>query len=181
MAADFAARVQRLEDRTELRDLAARYSQAIDDRDFDAVVDCFSREATVGRAESGQDGSGPEAVRAFYARQMRDMHMTFHYPHTQQVSFDGPDRANGVVNAQAEMAVAGTLVISSLRYLDRYVREEGRWKIDERRMHFFWIMDARELTTRALSAERIAWPGEPRPAELPETLATYRAFRARVG
>lgn len=181
MTGELEARVRRLEDRLELRDLAARYSQAVDDRDFDTVVDCFSEDATVGRAESGQDGSGPESVRAFYARQMRDMHMTFHYPHTQQVTFDGPDSANGVVNAQAEMAVDATLVVSSLRYLDRYAREAGRWKIAERRMHFFWIMDARELATRASSAERIAWPGEPRAAELPETLATYQAFRARVG
>lgn len=178
---ELEARIRRLEDREELRELIARYANAIDDRDFDRVVACFSREASVGRADGSRGGQGPDGVRAFYTETMRPMRVTVHTPHTQVLDFTGPDTATGVVLCHAEMAIDGTLVLSALRYHDEYVREDGAWKFLARRMHFFYMMDVTELPERIFDADRVRWPGPPGPAQIPEGSAAYRRFVEQMG
>jgi hypothetical protein len=177
---DLESRIRRLEDRQELWDLAARYCQVVDDRDIDGIVSVFSSDPTVKHADGSVGGRGPEGVRAYYEGRLKGVGVCFHYPHTQLVEFDGDDRASADVNSHAEMAVDGQMIVGALRYRDEYVREAGAWKIAQRTMRFFYLMPAIELPERLLGPDRKRWP-EVGPAELPESVPTYQAFRARVG
>ena len=178
---DLAARVQRLEDRQELADLVTRYCIAVDDRDLDALISLFSSDARMGHADGSAGGAGTEGITRYYEERLRGVGTCFHYFHSQLIDFDGPDDATGVVLAHAEMAVDGRMIVGAIRYHDTYAREGGAWRFRERRLRFFYLMDATELPEQIQGVDRKRWPGAPEPAELPDSLETYQAFRARVG
>ena len=52
-ASDVLARIDRLESLDEIRQLAAKYSLALDMRDLDALVNLFPEDVQVGRDKSG--------------------------------------------------------------------------------------------------------------------------------
>ena len=53
-ASDVLARIDRLESVDEIRQLAAKYSLALDMRDLDALVNLFPEDVRVGRDKVGQ-------------------------------------------------------------------------------------------------------------------------------
>jgi len=177
---ELEARVRRLEDRFAIRELVARYSAAVDDRDVDAIVDCFTRDgAFVGQAN--RDTRGSEAIRAYYRSRISRFGASFHYPHAFITEFDGDDDAHGVVSAHAEMAIAGEAVWTALRYHDRYRREEGRWRFAERSLRFWYFMKLSELPKGMAEELRVRVDGGLHPAELPESLPTYQRLRDESG
>lgn len=172
---DLSHRIRRLEDRQELTDLVARYSVAVDDRDMNALGDLFSNKATVQHSQGLS--TGREAVIAFYRERLSQFGPTYHYPHTQTVDLVSDNEATGIVTAHAEMAIGKETVIAALRYLDRYVREDGQWKFLERVIRFLYVLPLRELPAHLSEPLRKRWPGTaPAEVELPETLDTWKAF-----
>lgn len=176
-----AARVRQLEDRRELGDLVARYCIAVDDRDLDTLIPLFTSDARMGHADGSAGGTGEASIRRYYEERLSGVATCFHYPHAQLVDFVDDDTATGVVLAHAEMAVDDQMVIAAIRYHDSYLREGGAWRFRERRLRFFYLMDVTELPTSIHGRDRKRWPGPPEPADLPDSLETYRSFRARVG
>jgi uncharacterized protein (TIGR02246 family) len=167
--------VQRLADRQELADLVARYGRCVDDRDLDAVADMFTSDATF------DSRSGPVAGRAavldYYRKQLLSYTVTYHYAHSQTVDFLDDDTATGVVQAHAELAIDGRGVQVALRYTDEYRREDGRWRFRSRRAQQLYGLPMDELGRSLGDETRKRWPGaEPGPADIPESLPTYRAF-----
>jgi hypothetical protein len=57
---------------------------------------------------------------------------------------------------------------------------DGRWRFASRRLLFWYFTDADELAATIVSPDRKRFRTAPRPADLPESLGTYRAFRERV-
>lgn len=178
---DVVARLQRIEDRQALTDLVTRYCIAVDDRDLDAIIELFSSDARMGHADGSAGGSGHDGIHEYYEARLRGVGMCFHYPHAQLVEFASDDEATGVVLAHAEMSIGEQLIVGAIRYHDEYVRERGTWRFRERRLRFFYLMDSGELAEHHGDPERKRWPGPPETAELPDSLETYQAFRARVG
>jgi len=174
-------RVGRLEDRQELADLVTRYCIAVDDRDLDALIPLFTSDARMGHADGSAGGSGSDGIRRYYEERLKGVGACFHYWHSQLVDFTGDDAASGVVLAHAEMAVDDQMVVGAIRYHDDYRREDGSWRFGARGLRFFYLMDATELPAAIHSPDRKRWPGPSEPAELPDSLETYRTFRARVG
>jgi ketosteroid isomerase-like protein len=172
---DLRTRLQRIEDRFEIGDLVHRYAVAVDDRDMDALRDCYTRDAvfdSVGGRTVGRD-----AVVDYYAGRFRLMGPTRHLPTSTLVEFLGADDARGQVLAHAELAMGGKTIFSALRYDDRYRREEGHWRFQERRVDQLYAMPLEELVTGLADPLRKRWPGtEPAPADIPEGLASWQAF-----
>ena len=169
-------RLQRLEDRFAIQDLVAEYCRAIDDRDLDAFVDCFTADGVLRHRDGVMRLNGRDALRNYYAERFKQYGVTFHYPHAHVVRFDGPDAAHGWVSAHAEMGLAGEGWIAAFRYTDRYRREEGRWRFAERELAAWYYLPLADLPHGLGQTLRKHYKGELIAAELPESLETYRTL-----
>jgi len=89
------------------------------------------------------------------------------------------DHATGTVLAHAELALEGTTYQVGLRYVDTYRREDGTWLFGSRTVCFLYFMPLGDLVNGGLGApDRKRYPDVgPIPADLPETLATWRAAK----
>ena len=165
MTTDLEARIRNLEDRVELGDLIARYGRYVDDRDYEALGTLYSHDAvfdTVGGPKTGH-----QAVLDYYRERLALFGPTYHYPHTQEITFTSADQAEGLVCAHAELAIDGEAVWVAIRYDDRYVREDGRWLFRERAVNFLYVMRLSELPHTMGHELRKRWPGtDPEPADL---------------
>jgi hypothetical protein len=148
-------RLSRLEDRFAIMDLVAAYCAAIDGRDLDGFVGCFTADGVIRHADYG---------------------VTFHYPHSHAVVIDGPDAAHGTVTAHAEMALDGEAWLAAFRYADTYRREDGAWRFADRELACWYYMPLSQLSEGMASHLRKHYRGELIPAELPESLASYKAW-----
>lgn len=174
-------RLRRLEDRFAIADLVAAYCAAIDGRDLDAFVACFTEDGVIRHEDGVMRLEGRVAIGDYYAARFPQYGVTFHYPHSHVVRPAGPDEATGVVTAHAEMSLDGEAWIAAFRYTDRYRREDGRWRFAERALACWYYMRLADLPGGIGSALRKHYRGELLPAELPESLATFKAWRQNGG
>ena len=158
-------------------DLVADYCAGIDNRDLDLFVSCFTEDAVVRHEDGVMSLSGRDAIRQYYTIRFGDYGLTFHYPHNHTVIIDGPDSAHGVVTAHAEMGLGDEGWITAVRYTDRYRREEGRWRIAERLLAFWYYMRLADLPEGMAGTLRKHYRGEQIAAGLPESLETFQAWR----
>lgn len=168
-------RLRRVEDRLELQELAARYCHAIDDRDLGALADLYTMDADF----DGPAGAakGREAIRTHVAERLGAYDFSYHYPHSQVVEFSDDDEATGIVQAHVELSIDGEAFRAALRYVDRYRREDGRWRFQRRQLLQMYALPLAEMPAGLATAERVRWPGAPpRSADLPEPLATHQEF-----
>ncbi|HEY7447450.1 MAG TPA: nuclear transport factor 2 family protein [Vicinamibacterales bacterium] len=131
---ELTARIQRLEDREEIRLLLLDYGRFLDSRDFGAYSRLFAKDGTwVGGFGSVQ---GPAAIQAFMEKNIGT----------------APNRANNyhllsnfAIDVQGDEAVAwsrwafvvpGTdgrpIIAQAGHYDDALIRENGRWKFQRR-------------------------------------------------
>ena len=92
------ARIDRLESIDEIRQLAAKYSLALDMRDMDALVNLFHEDVRVGKDKVG---------RAHFKQWMDETLRvqftgTSHHICNHIIEFEDPDRAVGVVYSKNE-------------------------------------------------------------------------------
>lgn len=167
--------LRHLTDRQELSDLVARYGRLVDDRDLVALAELFTADAVFDSRHGPVRGR--EKVLDYYREQLSGYTVTYHYPHSQTIDFADDDTANGVVQAHAELAIGGRGVLVALRYHDDYRREDGAWRFRSRHAQQLYGLPMDEMA-RSLGDElRKRWPGtQPAPADIPESLRTYRAF-----
>ena len=130
-------------DRTEIRDVATRYFNSADRRDFVALVDCFVPGTAVDYSELLP--VGPAVPIAEVAAVIEDAMAALYGP-TQHFMGNHECSIEGDV-AQVETyclaihqyldasADGGTRPASALRYIDRFARgADGRWRIAHRRV-----------------------------------------------
>ena len=134
--------VQDLLDRDALRRLVERYATAVDHRDVEAAAGCFVPE---GRLTVGDEATleGRAAIVAVLARLERyevTAHVLGHSDH----AVEG-DRARGESWCRAHHVYddggARRDRVMAIRYLDRYVRTDGGWRIADRRLVVDWLED----------------------------------------
>lgn len=169
---DLETRIRRLEIRAELTDLVARYCAAVDDRDFDALLDLFCVDGSFGHV-GGEPATGHAELLAYYRRRLEGVGASFHYPHTHLLTKWGDDEIEGVVSAHAEMGIGPQMIVAAMRYHDTYRLVDGSWRFGQRRLRFWYIMPADELPASLGHPLRKRWPGPPSEADLPESLDTY--------
>jgi hypothetical protein len=152
MTADLEARIDRLESIDAIRQLAAKYSLALDMRDADAWVGLFPADVKVGNGESGR-----AALRSWFDDTMRkQFDGTSHHIGGHIVEFDDADHAQGVVYSKNEHETGPEWVIMQMMYVDKYERIEGRWYF-RRRLPLYWY--ATDLNKPPIGANKMRWPG----------------------
>ena len=121
--ADLLCRVDRLESLDAIRQLAAKYSLALDMRDLNALVGLFPEDVRVGK-----DRVGRASLRAWLDETLRHQFTgTAHHIGNHIIEFDDPDRARGVVYSKNEHETPTEWVIMQMMYVDDYERISGRW------------------------------------------------------
>ncbi len=147
-------RLRILEDREQIRELAATYCFLVDDGRFEELVErCFTEDACCDFRGAGNAeqmaltvSRGRAELCNFFTvivpAALRDM---AHTVHNHRVSIDG-DRASGdcyfeltAVDRTSEEAVVG-----AGRYFDRYRRDRGAWRFEMRNAAIFFIAPLRE-------------------------------------
>lgn len=153
-------RVRKLEDRAELHDLVATYFQATDDDDYARLGDCFTSDATF--AASGfPDSAGRANIIEFLKSARAGMGQTVHTPNYIQLIFNCADAASGTVAAHLELGLGEATYFAAVRYLDRYKREDGQWRIAHREMRAIHVGPWAEVGTSLSNPLNIRWPGAP--------------------
>lgn len=128
--------LQEMSDRLEIQDLLARYSHAIDDREWDALDGVFTADAHIDyTAAGGAVGSYPE-IKAWLAAVLPAFAVTQHLAATTRLDLDG-DTAQArtiLFNPMVSRDDEGTehVLFVGLWYRDRLVRTDAGWRIAER-------------------------------------------------
>ncbi len=152
MGSNIEQRLRILEDREQLRELAATYCFLVDDGRFDELVErCFTEDAccdfhSAGGGMAAMVSRGRAELRNFFAvvvpAALRDM---AHTVHNHRVSVDD-DRASGdcYFELTAVDRASGEAVVGAGRYIDRYRHDAGAWRFEMRNAEIFFIAPLRE-------------------------------------
>ena len=172
---DFAARLDRLESLDAIRQLAAKYSLALDMRDSDAWVNLFPADVRVGGGKSGRK----DLRDWFDETHAKQFDGTSHHIGGHVIDFDDPDHAQGVVYSKNEHETGAEWVIMQMMYFDQYERIEGRWYF-RRRLPLYWY--ASDLNKPPIGSRKMRWPGVP-PYEgsFHDLFPTWSEFWERAG
>lgn len=150
--AEIRARLDRLESRDEIRQLASKYALALDMRDMDAMVNLFPADVAAGGGKVGR-----AALKAWLSETMRRQFTgTSHHVGTQIIEFTDADRAVGVVYSKNEHETGAEWIIMQMMYFDRYERIAGRWYF-RRRQPLYWY--ATDLNKPPIGEKKMRWPG----------------------
>ena len=164
------ARIDRLESTDQIRQLAAKYSLALDMRDADAWVGLFPEDIQVGNGESGR-----AALRRWFGQTMREQFTgTAHHIGGHIIEFTDPDHALGVVYSKNEHETGSEWVIMQMMYFDRYERIANRWYF-RRRLPLYWY--ATDLNKPPLGDKKMRGPDrEPYEGGFHELFPSWREF-----
>ena len=138
-------------DRQEIRDLALRYARAADRRDYALFEAICTEDARLSGHRGDPDTTPPwfevEGRDAIVAsmRALERFESTLHVVSNQLVEIEG-DRAHGEtyctahhIHREGGVAMNHTMAI---RYQDRMVRTDGRWRFQQRRLAIDWEQHA---------------------------------------
>lgn len=161
-------RVQELEDRAQIEELAVRYGEVVDNHDGPGLRALFTADARFHSTNGVMDGRGIDAVMDVLAGRWDMIKTSLHVSHGHIIEIDpgDPDRAAGVLFSHAEVVRGGTPMISALRYDDAYRRSAGRWLFAERRLSFFYYVDAATYIDDLMTETPVRADATPRPADI---------------
>lgn len=180
---DLEARIARLEAESQIRQLIARYCFAIDDRDIDAIRALFTDDACVRSADGVMNASGIEAIIAQYHGRFDVLGAGQHFMHDIRLDFDDtdPDTARGLVSGHAELWRTGQMMVTALRYDDRYRRTPAGWRIAERTIGFLYYVPLADYPGILRTRARNRAYGDAREADFPEKLPSWIAYERSRG
>jgi len=152
----------------EIRELVLLYSRGVDRKDIDLLRSLYTRDAT--DDHGAHYSGGVDGYLAFLERSVPHMHYSGHHVCNHLISVDG-DQGEGEVYALAYHIVPdgkGGMVedFQFVRYIDRYRRDNGRWRFAARVVNF----DVRNI--RPVPA-----PAAPMPTPLDDPSVTWLKSR----
>ena len=127
--------LQEISDRIEIQDLLARYTHAIDQRDWDALDRVFTPDAYIDYSAMGGAAGGLMEIKEFLAGAMPMFEIFQHLVGSSVVDLDG-DTATARTICHNPMVLRGGddphLLVCGLWYRDKLVRTPAGWRISER-------------------------------------------------
>ena len=167
------ARIDRLESIDEIRQLAAKYSLALDMRDANAWANLFPEDVKVGGGKTGRT-----ALKYWFDETHRmQFDGTSHHIGGHIIEFDDPDHAQGVVYSKNEHETGAEWVIMQMMYFDKYERIDGRWYF-RRRLPLYWY--ATDLNKPPIGSRKMRWPGrEPYEGSFHDLFPSWKEYWAR--
>lgn len=172
-------RLQRLEDREEIKALIARYGLVMDDRDIDEMPQLFTPDVQIRSLDGVMNARGRDEVIAMFRGRFEVLGPSNHFTHDKIIRFaDQADAATGTVLSHAEMNRKGQPMLAAIRYSDRYARHEGVWKFAERVFAFFYYVATEEYLDAlgAGMATRMRAYDTPVAADIPESLQSWKDY-----
>lgn len=139
--------LQEMSDRLEIQDLFARYSFAIDDRNWAGLDDVFTEDAIIDYTQVGGPRGSFREIQAWLGKAMERFKAFQHMVATTELKLDG-DRAtsrtilfNPMVMYPDGSEVPGNdkVFFVGLWYRDTLVRTEQGWRIAERYEEKCWF------------------------------------------
>jgi hypothetical protein len=132
------AELRRAIDIQAIREVCMRYCRAVDRLDSDELPHVFHDDATV--AYGTYDGPTSGFIANTFAH-ILTMERTFHCLGNQLIEVDGDDATGEIyvfayISETQEGELTDTLLVG--RYLDRYQRRDGVWKISHRAFVMDW-------------------------------------------
>jgi uncharacterized protein (TIGR02246 family) len=172
---DLASRIDRLESLDEIRQLAAKYSLALDMRDMNALAGLFRDDVRVSK-----DAQGRDALRRWFDETLRNQFTgTSHHIGNHIIEFDDPDHAHGVVYSKNEHDAGDEWVLMQMMYVDDYERIGGRWYFRRRLPLYWYAADARRPPA---GPKKMRWPGRERyDGGFHDYFPSWNEFWARAG
>jgi uncharacterized protein (TIGR02246 family) len=135
-------------DRDEILDVVARYAHAVDARELDGILRCFTPDGRIDFEGGASGGEGHEGIRAafeqaFVRPELARPATSTHLMANTLISVDG-DRAHAETQAVAFLAspATGTVTTRGLRYSDDLRRDGGVWRIAHRVHRSIWQTSA---------------------------------------
>lgn len=173
---DIETRIRRLEDRFAIADLVVTYATLLDDRQWTRVGALFTRDGVF--ASPNSTTVGREAIVANFEVKLARYTWTLHDPHGHAVEFVDDDHARGTVIGYSELGNAEMSLCTSIRYLDDYRREDGRWRFERRNVLTLYGLTLADRAAGGLLAEdRKRWPGrDSEAAELPDVARAHPGY-----
>ena len=134
--------LQEMSDRLEIQDLFARYSFAIDERDWNALDSVFTPDARIDYTESGGAKGSVCEIKAWLPRALERFPAFQHMVATTKLTLQGDSATsrtillNPMVHRDAEGADHTFFI--GLWYRDKLVRTMEGWRIAERYEEIGW-------------------------------------------
>jgi ketosteroid isomerase-like protein len=172
---DLLVRLDRLESREAIRQLAAEYARLIDAKDLAAVADLFVENVKVGD-ESGREAKH-RAFRANHGREGR-FRRTIHLVSGHSIDLDPSDSdlATGTVYCRAEHEFGDLWVIAVIQYWDTYARRGGTWLFEDRVIQTFYVTDVLERPNGVAIKHVVTNTGAATVATLPQAWPSWEPF-----
>jgi 3-phenylpropionate/cinnamic acid dioxygenase small subunit len=128
--------LQEISDRLEIQDLLAKYSHAIDERDWDALDAVFTPEARIDYSESGGASGSVAEIKAWLPVALERFPRYQHMIATTKLELEGDSAKSRtcLFNPMVYKDDDGseTVFFIGLWYRDKLVRTIGGWRIAER-------------------------------------------------
>lgn len=138
-----------MSDREQILDVIARYAHAVDNRDLDGIVDCFSPGGRIDFEGGRTSGEGHAGIRqafehAFTASTHTAPATSTHLMANTLITIDG-NEAHAETQAVAYLAsgLLGTVTTRGLRYSDDLRKEADGWRITHRTHRSIWQTESR--------------------------------------
>lgn len=143
--------LQEVSDRLEIQDLFARYSFAIDERDWDALDRVFTTEARIDYSETGGAKGSLAEIKAWLPRALERFPAFQHMVATTKLVLNGDSATSRTIlfNPMVMPGKDGTVqtFFMGLWYRDRLVRTEAGWRIAERYEEMSWTHNVPPMDT----------------------------------
>ena len=167
-------RLDRLESIEQIRQLAHRYALAVDTRDLDSLVELFVDDVQVSR-----DKQGREFLKSWFAQSLSRFGDSIHFVGNHVIDLESPNEARGVVTCRDELEMGGEWRVGFIQYWDKYLRRDGSWYFQRRKLHRWYMVDAltRPKHGAGLDTDRESL----QIAQLPDAWASWTAFWNEVG
>ena len=180
---ELAARVARLEDREDIRELVARYGFVVDDRDIDSLALLFTPDGCFRSRDGVIDAHGLEAVIETFHGRYAALKLSLHVTHDHIIYFDDedPDLARGLLSSHAEVHRNGQTMVAALRYDDVYRRHQGHWRFADRLLSFLYYLPVEAYGEALGRLDRMRAYDTPRAADYPEALPSWQDYARRFG
>jgi hypothetical protein len=155
---DQSGQLQLLFDRLAIDDLLSRYTVALDTKEWGLLATVFTADATIDYTSSGGiKGQFPE-VAAWLEKTLATFSMTQHMLGNKVIRLDG-DQGTGRTyffnpNTLVDAAGRSPLLFVGGFYLDRFVRTEQGWRIEDRYEETSWMKSDIPFEVLAAAAKR---------------------------
>jgi len=175
---DLRRKIDRIESRAAIRDLATIYAICCDEHDMPRLLSLFTEDARFDSPSGLMKARGHREISDMFVGMLRIRGPAYHWTHDHLVEFSdaNADEATGLVLSHAETCPNNEVSLAAMRYKDRYRRVQGRWLFAERTIEFLYYVPAKDFPTALSGPMRITVGGNRLKGDYPESLPAWQAF-----